>query len=112
MAINEPRIAGKPAIERRRIKDQPLSVRNAPPTESYLDTDSDGLPINNEALVPETEGQLVAAFSVDDTGLNRSMQLYVAIDIGGTLTWKAVSNTTLLNKWTGKPYDPIFDSYS
>lgn len=109
MTINSPRIAGPPATERRRIKEHLLNVRGAPPTEDLLTTNSDGLPINDEAIVPDREGQLVVYSFVDDTGLNRRAQIYVAVDVGGTLTWKVTAGQTLLNRWTGKPYDPMFD---
>ena len=110
MAINSPRIAGPPAIERRRVVEhQPLSVRPEAPSKAYIGLDSGGSPILVQAVTPDREGQLVVYSFVDDTGLNRRAQIYVAVDIDGTLTWKVAAGQTLLNRWTGKPYDPMFD---
>ncbi len=110
MTINSPRIAGKPAIERRRLPGiQPMTVYPVAPNTQYRELDSQGFMVSKTVPDPEAEGQVYLHYFSDSTNLNRRMQMYVAVDINGTPTWKLVSNTTQLNKWTGKPYDPIFD---
>ena len=110
MAINSARIAGKPAIERRRLPGiQPVPVYPAAPNTQYFEINDQGFAIIKTVPDPEREGQIYLHYFSDSTSLNRRMQMYVAVDIGGTPTWKVVSNPTQLNKWTGKPYDPIFD---
>lgn len=109
MAINSPRIAGQPATERWRVIDQPFVPRSAVPTESSLAV-VNGTLTYIDALTPEREGQLSFVLSVDESGLNRSSTIYVAVDIGGTLTWKRVVPVPdVINKYTGKPFDPIYD---
>jgi len=108
MAINSPRIAGKPATERRQTKSLQVEVRGAAPSESYIDSSAD-VPQSVNPAIPDRQGQLIFHSFTDTSGLNRSAQAYIAVDINGTLEWKVVSNFTLLNKWTGKPYDPMFD---
>lgn len=110
MAINKPRIAGQPATERRRVVEQPFSPKPAPPTDEYFELDDQGSLVFQDPLTPENEGQLSFVLSVDDTSVNRSCTIYVAVDIDGTLTWKQVVPVpSIIGKYTGRPYDPIYD---
>ena len=111
MAINKPRIAGKPAIERQRVQNvQPVEVVPVEPGGLKIGRDSSGLLYQIEAPTPEIAGQIYIYNFVDESGLNRRANAYVAVDIDGTLTWKKVAGqTNLLNAFTGKPYDPIYD---
>lgn len=111
MAINKPRIAGKPATERRRVQGvQPIEVVPAAPGETVRTLDSNGAVTQVQAPTPEIAGQIYIYKFVDESGLNRRANAYVAVDINGTLTWKVVAGQTfLLNSYTGKPYDPIYD---
>ncbi len=110
MSINKPRIAGQPAIERRSIADQPFLPKSGSPTEQYTDINEAGLPFLQDPLTPEREGQLSFVITADDTSLNRRCEIHVVVDIDGVLTWKQVTPvTTIINKYTGKPFDPIYD---
>lgn len=108
MAISKPRIAGKPAIERRRLHNQFCELKPVVPSEPYR-TIVDGVPVVVPAAAPEWEGQMYFHYFTDDSGLNHWVQIYVVIDIGGTLTWKLAGRITQVNKFTGKPFDPIYD---
>jgi len=110
MAINSPRIAGQPAVERQNALDQRFDPRPVGPTESYTALHQSGLPFTSDPIVPEREGQMSFAVFADDSGLNRQCTIYVAVDIGGALEWKQVTPVpNIINKYTGKPYDPIYD---
>ena len=110
MAINKPRIAGQPAVERQNALDQRFTPRPVGPTESYLNTDEQGIPVEELAVSPEREGQMAFTISTDDSGLNRQCTIYVVVDISGTLTWKQVTPVpSIINQYTGRPYDPIYD---
>jgi len=110
MAINKPRIAGQPAVERQNALDQRFTPRPASPTESYVTIDEQGFPYLADPITPEREGQMVFTVFADDSGLNRQCTIYVAVDISGTLTWKQVTPVpNIINQYTGKPYDPIYD---
>ena len=108
MAVNKPRIAGKPATERRRVRGQTIEPKPVPPTQSYVEINSEGNPVNVLPVSPDRAGQLYFQVSSDDDG-NRGAIIYVAVDIGGTLEWKQVNAATYLNLYTGRPYDPIYD---
>jgi len=109
MAINKPTIAGQPAKERRNVVEQSFSPRPVAPDESGTDVvDRTLVPI--DPLTPGYEGQMSFVLSVDDSGKNRWCTIYVAVDISGTLTWKQVTPVpNIINQYTGKPYDPIYD---
>lgn len=110
MAIDKARIAGQPAIERQNALDQRFNPRPVSPTESYTALNESGLPFLSDPIAPEREGQMSFAVFADDSGQNRQCTIYVAVDIGGTLVWKQVTPVpNIINKYTGKPYDPIYD---
>jgi len=109
MAINKPRIAGQPTADISLTVERPLDHRSIPPTESGGKV-VDGQLVTVDPVVPMVEGQLSAYTAFDDARLNRTAVLYVAVDIGGTLTWKRVVPVpAIINQYTGKPYDPIYD---
>jgi len=109
MTINRPRIAGKPAVERRNVVDQTFQPIGVPPTEDGGKV-VDGQFVQTSPVAIEREGQLSFVLSLDDSGYNRSCTIYVAVNIGGTLTWKqAAPVPSIIGQYTGKPFDPIYD---
>jgi len=109
MAINKPRIAGQPAVERSRIKDQPFKPHGAGPNDTHTEI-VNTVPTVVGPITPDREGQMYFYPSMDDTGLNRTCEIYVAVDIGGTLEWKRVAPVPdIVDRYTGRPVDAIYD---
>jgi len=110
MAVNKPRIAGKPATERKRVKDHRFEPKPANPYESYIVATPEGLPLPVEPSSPDREGQMYFHVYADSSSNNRQAQIYIGVNVGGgVLEWKPVNSATFLNLYTGKPYDPIYD---
>ena len=107
MAFNKPIIAGLPTTPRTEIRSQPVPTRSTLPTESERVSNPDGTYTSKAPLIPTREGQMCVHTFVD-TGL-RAAQIYIAVDIEGTLTWKRVGNYNVINGYTGKPIDPLYD---
>ena len=108
MAIESPRIAGQPSIERSRIINTPVRIASVNPGETYSRID----PITGEVqrfatLNPSFEGQVY--FNVVASGANRVAFMYIAVNIGGTLEWKTPANNDFINGYTGRPFDPMYD---
>ena len=108
MAIDSSRIAGQPAYERRRYKDNTILPRVAPPGDSYTDFDDNEDPYTVSPVTPVREGQIASRVFFGPTNTNRLAELYVAVDINGTLEWKLAQSTSTINGSTGAPIDPIY----
>ena len=107
MSINRPRIAGKPAAERAGIPDQPFIPHGTDPFTTGKQN-VDGLITFFPPPAPEWEGQLYFHVYKDESN-NRGTQVYVSVDIAGTLTWKPVLIAEVIYGYTGKKIDPIYD---
>lgn len=109
MAINKPTIAGEPTVERRRVQVQPLDPQAGNPYEPFSTVNSMGSFVTINPSPPEIEGQLyLHTFSNEG---NRFAQLYVGVDVDGTLVWKIAGRYETINGYTGKPIDPIYDFF-
>jgi len=109
MAINKPRIAGEPAVDAWSVPDRQFYPRWVGPLEreTRLDTET-GTVIYEDVLEPTREGLLAFELRVD--GRNRICIIHVAVEIDGELTWKRAAQVpAIINQYTGKPYDPIYD---
>ena len=108
MAIESPRIAGQPSIERARIINTPIRIASVNPGETYSRID----PITGEVerfatLDPSFEGQVY--FNVVPSGANRIALMYIAVSIGGILEWKTLAGDDFSSAYTGRPFDPMYD---
>lgn len=112
MAINKPRIAGLPASERRRIKTQPFSPYPVDPNLTYQFLEpGNPTPQSGGPTLPSWEGQMYFKIFTDPINARlRRAAIYVAVDVNGTLGWKQVVNGATINGYTGKAFDPIYDS--
>ena len=90
MAIDSPIIAGRAAVQRRHAIGQPVTF-------------DDG------STAPQYEGQVFFTYNVISAGggSSRYSDMYVAIDINGTLTWVEVELGTFVDAYTGEPLDPM-----
>jgi hypothetical protein len=90
MAIESPRIVAGPTVQRRYALSQPITV-------------DDGL------TAPQYEGQVYFSYNLITTtgGASRFYEMYVAVDISGTLTWVKVDVSTYQDRYTGEAVDPM-----
>lgn len=90
MAIQSPRIVAGPTVQRRHALSQPVTV-------------------NDGSTAPEYEGQAYFSYNLITTtgGTARYYEMYVAVDISGTLTWVKVDVSTNRDRYTGETVDPM-----
>jgi len=108
MAINKPIVAAGTTKEKKHILDQPVEVHPVGPGGSYLATTEEGEVIGVAVDQPEREGQVFC--QTVQSGQNRWAYMYVAININGTPQWVRVATGEVINSFTGRPFDPIYDS--
>ena len=106
MAINRPRIASQPAIERKRFDLQPVKTAPVAPGGSYDYLDSAGSVQTETIGPPDYAGDVFVHIT---TGTNPEADMYVGVDVGGSLRWVKADFTKFMNGFTGYPIDPIFD---
>lgn len=106
MAINKPIIAAGPAKQRGHVLDQRVQTYGAGPGETYNTTDSNGFVISASVPDPTREGQIYV-YAGNDNG-NRFANMYVGVNVSGTLTWVPIDTIDYLNPYTGQPIDPMF----
>ena len=98
MAINKPIVDAGPTIQRRHVLNQPVNV-----VASFDPT----------ASSPDYEGQLViGTFSIFDGGISplnnlTLAEMYVGVDIGGTLTWVQATFSNYIDGYTGEKFSPM-----
>lgn len=97
MAINKPRIAGKPAVRRSSFLDQPVSLSQS----EY------GVATGAPPFLPTLEGQMACTWYLE--GYRRITVMHIGVDINGTLAWKQIRTGRALSAYTGQPIDPIYD---
>lgn len=108
MAIESPRIAGQPSIERSRIINTPVRIASVNPGETYRRIDPDtGVVELFATLDPSFEGQVY--FNVVASGANRIALAYVAVNVNGLLEWKGLVSDGFISGFTGQPFDPMYD---
>lgn len=90
MAIESPRIAAGPTVQRRYALSQSITV-------------DDG------STAPQYEGQVYFDYNLITTtgGVSRFYEMYVAVDINSTLTWVKVDVNTYQDRYTGGAVDPM-----
>ena len=100
MAISLNRLVVRPTTERGDAKVSCVEITNTIPPTSALRI-VNGLPATVSQL-PEYEGQLKVY--VDGS----LVQMYVVVDIGGTLTWKTAKMVTeFIDPTTGLPFSSL-----
>ena len=101
MAINSPRVAAGPTVQRRHVLNQPVTVnRNFDPSTS----------------TPDYEGQLIFDHyqmyeGNIQFGLGNNIEfygMYVGVNVNGTLRWVSVSMRTFDDRYTGTTVDPMY----
>jgi hypothetical protein len=100
MSINSPRIAAGSTVQRGEIRQQPIysgDVAAGGTTVAIVE----GRRTEIEVL-PEFEGQLYAQIVGQGSGAYAT--LWVAADVGGTLSWFNIPMGHGVNPDTGKPY--------
>jgi len=107
MGFNKATLSVQPTTEKRRVLNQPFFPHGAIPSEPYLRRDENGDLTYVFPREPEWEGQLYVYPYKDPDG-NRTVQMYVAVEIEGTLVWKEVAIEFTLNSYTGKPIDHLY----
>ena len=108
MAIEKPRIVAGSAKQRNHIVDQPILVLEGAPGETYLTTDESGFPRAVVVQVPDRVGQ-VYFHKMRSEGLSFAT-MYVAVRVAsGFIEWKPVGTGTVINSYTGRPVDAIYD---
>lgn len=105
MAINSPIIAAGPTKQRGHVLDHRVQTYPAGPGGTYFSTIS-GSAAAYTVPEPTREGQ-VYVYTQNDSG-NRFANMYVGVDISGTLTWVPIDTIDYLNPYTGEPIDPMF----
>lgn len=99
MAVNNPIIDAGPTTQRRHVLNQPVNV-----VASFDPT----------ASSPDYEGQLIiGTFSIFDEGIDPTnnltlAEMYVGVDIGGTLTWVKGTFSQYVDGYTGEEFSPMF----
>lgn len=90
MAIESPRIAAGPTVQRRHALSQPITL-------------DDG------TTAPQYEGQVYFSYNLITTtgGTSRYYEMYVAVDISSTLTWVKVDVSNYRDRYTGEAYNPM-----
>jgi len=104
MAIESGRIVAGPAKERRRTGAPTVRLHPVEPGVRYF-SETLGQPV--DGFDPSREGELYFHNFTD--GLNRQAMIYVGVEIDGQLVWKYGGRVTQVNKYTGRPHDPIYD---
>ena len=100
MAISPNRLVVRPTTERGDAKVSCVAITNTVPPSGALKV-VNGLPVIVSQL-PEYEGQLKVY--VDGS----LVQMYVVVDIGGTLTWKIAKIVTrYIDPTTGQPFSGL-----
>ena len=108
MAIEKPRIVAGPAKQRNHVVDQPVLILEGAPGESYLTTDENGFPKVVVVQVPERVGQ-VYFHQIKSQGMSLAT-MYVAVRLAsGFIQWKPVGTGNVVNSYTGRPVDAIYD---
>ncbi len=103
MAITNGRIVAGSATERRRTGGPRVQTHPVEPGTEYY-REGFGIVLIES---PSREGELYFHYFID--GLNRQVIIYVGVEINGDLAWKYGGRVTQVNKYTGKPHDPIYD---
>ena len=102
MAIDPGRLVVKPTVKQEKLEITVVDVHPVVPGNFYVTTDQNGI-LKSVNTFPQVEGQ-IAMHKVDST----SVDMYVAVDISGTLTWKKVYLAFgLLDTTTGRPWDTL-----
>ena len=100
MAISPNRLVVRPTTERGDTKISCVDITNTVPPATAITT-VDGV-VTAIDQSPEYEGQLKVY--VDGS----LIQMYVVIDVGGTLTWKIVKMvTSFIDPTTGQPFSSL-----
>lgn len=98
MAINKPIVDAGPTVQRRHILDQPVNVVTS---------------FDPSGSSPDYEGQLVVGtFDIFDSGISPAnnltlAEMYVGVDISGTLTWIKASFSEYIDGYSGESFDPM-----
>jgi len=102
MAINSGRLVVEPTIKQGDLETTIVDVHPVVPPASYVTVGPNGV-LQAVSTSPVVKGQ-IAMHKID----NLQADMYVAVDISGTLTWKkAVLAFGLLNTTTGRPWDTL-----
>ena len=102
MAINSGRLSVQPTIKQEDLKTTVVDIYPVVPGNPYVGTDENGALISVSTL-PQLEGQ-IAMHKID----SEVVEMYVVVDMSGTLTWKRTNLAFgLLNTTTGRPWDTL-----
>jgi len=97
MTFSSNRLVVDPTLRRSSVATTILRIINVIPGEAVIKV-VDGV-LASESTAPEVEGQLIVQW-VDGVGNNKTMRLWVAVDIEGTLTWKMCLLYTTKGRYT------------
>lgn len=101
MAISPNRLVVRPTTERGDAKISCVEIVNDIPPNAYIAKDENGFLVN-VSQDPQYEGQVKVY--VDGS----FVQMYVVVDVGGTLTWKIVKMVTgFIDPTTGLPFSSL-----
>ena len=100
MSVNKPIVDAGPTVQRRHVLTQPVELIT---------------PFDPSASSPDYEGQLIyTTFFIYETGENPGYgnnlelaEMYVGVNISGTLTWVKVDFSNYINRYTGENFDPM-----
>lgn len=101
MPVNKPIVDAGPTVQRRHVLTQPIKST---------------VPFDPSASSPDYEGQLIyTTFFIYEVGENPGYgnnltlaEIYVGVDINGTLTWVKASLNSYVNRHTGENFDPMY----
>lgn len=99
MAINKPIVDAGPTVQRRHVLNQPVNVVAS---------------FDPAASSPDYEGQLViGTFNIFDGGISPTnnltlAEMYVGVNLDGTLTWVRATFSLYIDGYTGEEFDPMF----
>lgn len=101
MAVNKPIVDAGPTVQRRHVLTQPIESRT---------------PFDPSDFSPDYEGQLIyTTFSIYGAGENPGYgnnlalaEIYVGVNIGGTLTWVKADFSNYVDGYTGEEFDPMY----